>query len=287
MNFREIFKIVKSDIRVFSLCSILILSITLLFLLFSNNSYKSYALLAPSNENLSEQAQTFKTSSLVSLGLGAVSGDVATIELETLKSFDFFSFFIKKNNNLEDLIAVESYDNILQTITYDKKLYNPAKDKFVNYDDKNDHELLVKSHSIFLEKLTITPDARSGFVKLSLESNSPIIAKKLLDQVIKSLNMYIAETHVKKAEKYLAFLTIQANNTKYDEVKKSIVYLIQKQIQTLMLASESDEFSYKVIQKPFIPITESGASKLLILIIGFVLSILISLSVVIIRNLFR
>ena len=54
-----------------------------------------------------------------------------------------------------------------------------------------------------------------------------------------------------------------------------------------MLASESDEFSYKVIQKPFIPITESGASKLLILIIGFVLSILISLSVVIIRNLFR
>ena len=74
---------------------------------------------------------------------------------------------------------------------------------YIRFFRKAGFELLVKSHSIFLEKLTITPDARSGFVKLSLESNSPIIAKKLLDQVIKSLNMYIAETHVKKAEKYL------------------------------------------------------------------------------------
>ena len=103
--------------------------------------------------------------------------------IKRIKSFDFFSKFFLPNIKLENLMALDEWIQNGNTLIYDEKMFDDKTGKWlrkVSFPQTvipSDQEAYRKYKNI----LNITNDADTGFVTLSIEHRSPIIAKKWVD----------------------------------------------------------------------------------------------------------
>ena len=262
--------------------------ISVIYALSLPNLYISQSLLAPTGEEDSLSSNLGSYSGLASLtGIDLQSGGSSKSKeaITRIKSYDFFSKYFLLNIKLENLLALDEWVQQENTLIYNKELYDSNSNKWVRKVTHpqsiipSDQEAFKKYKAI----LGLSIDKDTGFVSLSIEHKSPIIAKKWVNIIIKNINESMRELDKQKALNAINFLNESTNSTSVQSIKEVIAKLQESQMQTYMLASSNEEYIFKILDSPLVPEKKSGPNRASICIIGTLLGAIFSLFIVLIQ----
>lgn len=277
----------------------LVLSITslaaILSVIFSlnlSNIYTSKSLLIPSQPEDSISSKIGDLSALGNIaGISLPESEVSQSQegVARINSFDFFSNSFMPNIKLENLMAVKSWDLKNNKLIYDKKIFDHDTNTWVRKVKfpKKKKPSLQEAYEIFSEIFEINQDQKTSFVNISIDHHSPIIAKKWLDIIIYQINESMREADKEKAKQSIAFLNEVQDSTNIQAIKDVSSSLLEKQMQTLMLASSNQDYVFEIIDRPIAPEKKSKPSRSLICITGTILGFILSLLAVFIDHYYK
>lgn len=265
---------------------------SVLYALSLPNFYTSNALLAPASDEQSLSSKLGGVSGLASLagvGLPSASATKTQEALERIKSYNFFSNHFLPNIQLENLVAVESWNSDTNTISYNKELFDVnssefiKSDKFVNEASPSNQ----KAYEEYKRILGMGIDDSTGFVSISIEHYSPVIAKEWLDLIIFNINESMRELDKQDAQNAIDFLNESSKYVSIMSIKEVMNRLLENKMQTLMLAASNKAYVFKILDSPIIPEIKSGPFRSIICILGTILGGFLSLLTVIVHHYIR
>ena len=218
------------------------------------NVFTSGIILSP------KDSQGFQLNEGVS-GLAAAAGinlpenrsqNLVDLSLEVLSSKDFFEVLYSDKDFLKDLIAAKYYDPESQKIIYDPKKYDVEKDELMSFISNGvQYPSFQLSYELFSNKhLKFSKNLKTGFVSISIEHMSPIVARDWLNRIHFELNAYVRGIKTKEANDFKDYLTLELSRNDIPELGLILSGLIKQQIQTLMLAEASDDYVFYIIDSP-------------------------------------
>jgi len=260
---------------IFGLCSI-IFSLTI------TPTYSSEALLEPNPrlQQVANLSQFSGAASIVGIDLPSSSGgaDIVTVSVETIKSKDFFNNLIAEKLFLAELMAFKKYNNQTKEISFDESKYNFKQNSWViNRENKkptfhDSYETFIKNH------LSVETDLITKLTKISIRHPSPVIAKKWTDIIILKINNLMRDKKLGELNKSVSFLKEELNKTNVNELKVAISDSIERELNSLMYAKITEDYIFKVIDRPRVASVQSAPNKKSIVILstlaGLILSIL-------------
>jgi LPS O-antigen subunit length determinant protein (WzzB/FepE family) len=259
---------------------------SVLFALSLPNTYTSSVLLSPVNESESLSSKIGSYSALAGLAGVSLPGETASKSseaIERIRSFSFFQNQFLPNIKIQDLIASEDWNHLTNKVIYDEDAFNASNNKWVrevNYPFKtipSDQE----AYKAYKKKISIYEDKKTSFISISIEHYSPYVAKDWLDIIVKNINESMREEDKKIASNAITFLNMTSQQTNLNPIKEGIAKLVETQMQTLMLASASENYVFKVLDSPIVSEKNSGPSRpiicIMITIVSAMLSVIFSL----------
>ena len=250
----------------------------LIYSLLLPNVYTSTALLTLTRDDASSTSSSSQTNTLANLaGINLSMGDSKTQEiLARINSYNFFQSSILPSIKMENLIAVKSWDSKNNQIIYDSSMYDVELGTWVTPEPSSQ-----TGYKKFMKIFLAGSDDLTSFMKLTLEHESPVIAKKWLDEIIRSINTVYREETQRKASRSLLFLNKKMASSNSSEIKSSLAFLIQKQTQTLMMAEENKNYIVTGLELPIVSEKKSGPNRALNILfgtmIGFIFGIFLAL----------
>lgn len=243
---------------------------SLLYVLSEENIYRSSAkVLNKSDISSTSIGGLSSISGLLNVGSG--NANVTEYAISKINSRDFFLHLINKNNNLINYIfAAENYSFSTNTFTY-----NQDKLDLIN---KNNH--FEKAYKFFKQNvLSVSRNRSSGIITISIDHLSPNFAKKLLDLIILEINLIMSLEDNLEATSSIELLENSLKNTGNIDTKKSMVRLIERNIEKKIISTVNKEsYIFKIVEKPFVPEEKiyPARSRAIILFsfIGFVFSLI-------------
>ncbi len=252
----------------------------LLLALWLPNIYKSEALLAPvqAENSLNRTMQSYSgLASLAGINLPSSSSVSQTTEaIEKLQSFSFFKDQVLMNIFLPDLMAIDSWDASLNTISYDSSQYNFDSSTWVRKVKlpKLPEPSAQESFKEFQEIFQISEDKDTGFIKISIYHQSPHVAKNWVELIIHKINESLRAQKKLEAEKAIEYLNLQMAQSNFAEIKQALSELIKNQIQQLTLVEANEEYVFKYIDPPIVEEEKVKPRRILIVVfavlIGFI-----------------
>jgi LPS O-antigen subunit length determinant protein (WzzB/FepE family) len=202
-----------------------------------------------------------KVGGLAGFNMGGKNQD-AYYAMETFKSRDFFKHLTNVDNKL--LTYLEFPDTFPIA-----KISIPPENKML-------HQQIYKD--IYLQNFNVNYDEETGFIRLQFTHQSPDFAYNFLSLVIQEINNIAKKRDLIKTDRALSYLEQKITSSNQMAVKQSIAFLIESQLNKQMLANVDDYYLLSPIDLPHTPYQKSYPSRLLVLIISFLVSIsLISL----------
>ena len=254
------------------------------------NIYKSSAIVASTSNASGISSISSQYAGLASLAGVSLPGSNETnkisIGIETLKSFSFFKNFVIKHDLLIPLIASKGFDEATQTLIIDDEFYNVKDKKWVS-DVKysiNGKPSLQYSYREFSKNLSIDEDKKNGLVTISFQHYSPLLSKNIVEMLIKDINDINRNEQIAQSKNSIEFLEMEIEGTQLTEVRSGLYSLIQKQVETMMLANATPEFLFKTVSSPISPEIKSGPSRIIIVILAFMGGFFLSCSYIIFRS---
>ena len=261
---------------------------SVLYALSLPNIYTSKILLAPTDNDNSLTANMGSLSTLASIGGFNLQNENASKTqeaIERIKSFDFFSSYFLPNIKLENIMAVKRWDSANNALIYDEAIFDKDSGKWIKIsDDLNPIPSHQEAFKRYNDILNISENTATSFVSLSINHESPFIAKKWVEIIVVNINESMREQDKESAQRSIDFLEMQASSVNIQTIKDAISNLLESQIQVLMMASSNDAYVFKVLDSPFVPEEKSKPSRALICILGTILGIFFSTTFVIIRH---
>ena len=97
---------------------------------------------------------------------------------------------------------------------------------------------------------------REGVIELSAEYNDPEMSAKILTYILTELTDYMSSEAKRVADTNKKYLESQVNMNADPLIQQKIYYLIARQIETSMLAEVKENFAFKVIDPPKVPLSK-------------------------------
>ncbi len=166
---------------------------------------------------------------LAGMSLGSDSKKAESIA--TLQSQALATRYIRENNLLP----------ILYADRWDK-----SQGKWKVTDPKK-VPTLWKAVQFFKHVRTISTDAKTGLVTLTVRWDNAVLAANWANGLVKLTNDYARETALVESDRNIEYLTHQAAATDVVGIKQAIYNLLQSEISKGMIARGTDEYAFKVI----------------------------------------
>ena len=152
--------------------------ISVIYSLSLPNIYTSSTLVAVANEKSSLSSKLGGYSSIAGLGISIPRESNNSLEaIERIKSFDFFSEHFLPYIKLENLLAIKEWNPENNTILYDEKIFNNNSKKWIR-EKLPTIPSNQEAYREYKDILTIYEDNKTLFVTISIDHQSPHIAKK-------------------------------------------------------------------------------------------------------------
>ncbi|MBL4608244.1 MAG: hypothetical protein JKY01_10520 [Pseudomonadales bacterium] len=250
------------------------------------NIYKSTATLIPttSEEQSGSAALAARFGGLASMAgvsLGGSGIDKTKIAIETLKSREFLSEFIKKHNLKPEILAAKSWDIPSNTIIFDETVYNnqtkawtwKTKSQWKKESQPSDQEAIAS----LLKNISINQDEKSSMVNISASHLSPFVAQQWVQWLIDDINQHMRQQDIAEANKSIGYLSKKLEETPLAEMQKIFYELIEAQTKTKMLAELRDQYVLKIIDAPLAPELKDKPKRALICLLAALLGGMIGL----------
>jgi uncharacterized protein involved in exopolysaccharide biosynthesis len=190
--------------------------------------------------------------SLAGVSLPSGGSDVDRV-LATLKSRAFLVPFLKKEK-IEPLLR--------QSFTDGKPSSLEAYEIFSN------------------DLLDIRKDSKTGMITLGIEWQEPELAARWANTLVAKLNEHQRQTAIDEAQQSIDYLNQQLTSTSVVDMQQAIYRLIETQTKIIMLANVKKQYAMQVIDPALPPEKPVRPKRMLILILGAVLSIFVGVFVI-------
>tara|TARA_E500000331_G_scaffold357739_1_gene420675 strand:- start:7867 stop:8832 length:966 start_codon:yes stop_codon:yes gene_type:complete len=268
--------------------------ISLMIALWLPNIYRSEALLVAESGNsstlssLASQYSGLANLAGVSLPTSNDSND-KDIGIAKLRSRQFITNFIEKHNILPELMAEKYFDWSSGEVHLDAKVYDEENNIWTRKASApfTSRPSPLESYEEFIEILSVSEDRESGFISISIDHLSPIIAQQWVSWLVNDLNTEMMLEKTSETKQSIEFLTEQMNNTQIVELKQVFSSLMEEQTKILMLANSRSEYLFKTIDPAVIPELKAKPSRALILILGAFIGGLLSVLCIFILQHFK
>ena len=248
--------------------------------------YKAQATLAPTEESQAQGlgGELGGLANLAGISVGSGKVDKVTMAMEILQSRQFISNFVERHNILPEIMAVKEWRESSGDLVFNDEVYNPETQRWVREVEPTSWEYVnAFKGGLLVEKDEKTP----GLVNLSVSHLSPVIAHRWAEWLIQDINDHMRQRDIKEAQSSMEYLQKELGETNLSSMQQVFYQLIEKQIQTIMLANVRPEYVFQVLDPPVVPEQKDAPSRALICIVGTFLGGFLSLFVVFIRHLAR
>lgn len=217
------------------------------------NIYQSQALLVPVNPpNVPGSIRNIRTFGLgTSMPSNFDEGNSLKAE-QKISSLSFFENNILVNINLQDLMAVKSWDPKTNTLVYDQTIYNSIDNTWV--EDDFEQQMIPtaqKSFRAFIgNHLGFSTDITTGFSTISIRHQSPYIAKQWTELVIDEVNSHYRQKDKLESERAVKYLNQQISMTSLSEIKQVLAQLLQEETKKLTLIEKNQSYVFDYIDPP-------------------------------------
>lgn len=282
IEIKELFQIIwRKKIFIFFITSIFAVS-SVVYSLLLPNIYTSSTLLSPSSQKESLSSSLEGLSGLASFaGVSIPKGSISKsqIAIKRIQSHDFFSKHFLPNIKLENLMAVQKWEPISNSIFYDKKIFDIESKSWVRTVSfpKSIKPSSQEAFKEFKKILNVEESKETGLVHISIKHQSPYVAKKWIDIIVYNINESMRSIDINDAQNSIDFLNNTASNIKIQSIKEVVSKLLERQMQTLMLASSSEDYVFKTINSSIVPEEKSGPNRSLICIMGTLIGAFVSM----------
>lgn len=228
----------------------------------------------------SEESKTGGLSGLASQlgGLGAIAGlnlssqqsDKGAVALEILTSRAFLANFIQKYDILPEVMAAKEWNPVSRELSYDQDLYNPDTQQWVREVEppKTPKPSLWEAVNTFREDiLVVEEDTDTGFATIAVFHPSAELATHWATSLLIELNEYMRVRDVSEAERSINYLEDKLQSTKLTTMQDVFSELIERQLQTMMLANARDEYVFETLDPAVIPEDKAKPNRPLICIV--------------------
>ena len=290
MDLKELFLVLWAGKWLIGGISALAAAVSIVVALILPNIYTASALLAPAEQSgggLSMMQQFGGLASLAGVPLpGGGEGSRAQLGMELMKSRAFLGEFVERRKLLPELMAVEYWDMATGDLVYDPEIYNYDSGKWVRdigppFQPKPS---LLEAHEEFMLILRVSQDTQTGYVSVSIDHESPIIAARWVNWMVEDINAAVRSQDVEEANRSISYLQNQIANTSLAELQTVFFELIESQTETAMLAEVRPEYVFKTIDPAVVAEERSRPNRALICVLGTLLGGILSLMIVLIRN---
>jgi capsular polysaccharide biosynthesis protein len=245
------------------------------------NIYRAEALLA-TNEGgggLSSLASQYGgLAGLAGIQLPAGETSKKTIGIAKLQSRKFMADFMERHNIIPELMAASAYDVNTGELSYDPTIYD-SETRIWTRDVEPPLQNKPSSQEAFLdmtEILGVTDDNETGFITVSIEHLSPLIAYEWVTWLVDDLNREMMLEATAEAQQSIDYLTDQLEKTQVVALEQVFYTLIEEQMKTIMLANSRNEYLFKTIDPAIAPEIKSGPNRALICVLGTLLGGMLS-----------
>ena len=247
------------------------------------NKFSSYATLQPvEDQSINMPSQLGGLASFAGLNLQD-SSNKTDLALKILTSLDFFESMYYEEDFLVDLMAAKKFNPASKIYSLDNSLYDTKSKAWVR-NKKEKKPTIQESYEVFIESLSFFKDKNSQFFQISFKHISPYKAQKWLNVIIQKLNKHIKDMETDRAKSSLDYLMVEISKTDITEIKEVISSLIQKELSILTISAGSENYVFNIIDSPRVAEKKSEPSRIQILFIGFLLSLLMSISFIFFKD---
>ena len=291
IDLKELFMVLWSGKWLISAVTGLAAAISVVVALSLPNIYTASALLAPAESSGGGLSGLMKQygglASLAGVSLpGGEEGSRAQLGMQLMKSRAFIGDFVERRDILPELMAVESWDAGSGDVVFDPELYDATSKTWVRDVEppKSPAPSAQEAHKAFSAVLGVSQDKQTGYVTVSIEHQSPIVAAQWVNWLVEDVNAAVKAQDVSEAEKSIEYLKQQVANTSLADLQAMFFELIQSQTETVMLAEVRPEYVFKTIDPAVVPEEKSKPSRALICVLGTLLGGMLGVVIVLIRH---
>jgi uncharacterized protein involved in exopolysaccharide biosynthesis len=259
--------------------------------LYLPNLYRAEALLAPVTDDatggIAALAGRYQgLADLAGINLGERETDKTSLGIETLKSRQFISNFVKERNILVPLMAAKSWDRTSDVLAIDDGLYDSTAEKWVRSvtPPMTPRPSEQEAYAEFSKRLSVSEDPKTGFVRVSFEHLSPRLAQQWVHWLVEDLNATIMQRDATEAQRAIEYLYTQIESTSVANLQSVFFGLIEEQTKTIMLARMSPEYLFRTIDPAVAPEVKSSPNRPLIVALGMIFGTLLGLIAVILKG---
>lgn len=239
------------------------------------NIYTANALLAPAEQSgggMSALMQQYGgLASLAGVSLpGGEDGSRAQLGMQLMKSRAFIGNFVERRDILPELMATKAWDAGSGLIVFDPESYDATSKTWIREVEppRQSSPSNQEAYKAFSAILGVSQDMQTGYVTVSVEHQSPVVAAQWVNWLVEDVNAAVKAQDVAEAKKSIEYLREQVTNTSLADLQAVFFDLIQSQTETVMLAEVRQEYVFKTIDPAVVPEEKSSPNRALICILG-------------------
>lgn len=261
----------------FAICS-------LIYALLLTDIYRAEAVLAPaeSDQNRGGLAAQFgSAAALLGVNVGSSGGENISTAIATLRSRQFIGRFIEENDLLVPLFA-GTWDKRSGGSAIDDEIYDVESGTWLLKDGEPTEQ---EAYRAFMEALSVIgPDGTMGIVTVGISWHNPIEAAEWVNKLVAAINRQIKEQDVNEANRAIAYLRRQLEQTQLVDMQRVFYQLIESQTRITMLADVRDEYMFRVIDPATMPDQRNSPRRSLMVIIGAFAGVFLALLLAYLRR---
>jgi uncharacterized protein involved in exopolysaccharide biosynthesis len=253
------------------------------------NQYRATILLAPAQQNtggISSALGHFGgLASLAGISLGDGQDSDARIAIEVMQSRSFIEQFIKQSSIVVELMAVKRWDTDAKRLVIDSDVFDTQTRQWTRKPSagRTATPSLWEAYKVFLERLQVSEDKKTGLITVGVEYFSPYLAKQWVENYILAVNLYLQQRKLARIDKNIRYLKEQIPTTSVAEMREIFFTLIEEQIKSKMLVEASPEYAFSAVGDVMVPEEKSQPKRVLIVVFGMLLGAMLSICLVLLR----
>lgn len=292
IDLRELFTVLWDGKGLITLITGFAAVCAVLYALWLPNIYESKALLAPNDESgagglagLAKQYGGLASLAGINIGGGGGGATKSLKAQQKITSLDFFTRYLYETV-VVDLMAVDYWEAASGELVYNPELFDNKSQKWLRKAryPQQAKPSAQETHKAFLSVLTLSEDAKTSLVTLSVKHVSPIVAQGWVELVINAVTEELRGKDVDEARGSIAFLEEQRLQTSLVSLDEVFAQLIEEQTKTIMLANVSKDYVFEIIDPPVVPELNSEPKRALICILGTLLGGMLAVLLVLVRH---
>jgi len=214
--------------------------------------YQSYSLLKLNKDDTNSLSSSLGGLSM--LGISSGSNSSLSEVVARLKSKEFLSDLVNDNQMQIELHAAKEWNKDSRMLVINKEIYNEntktwSKEYFPGGSptDLESYKQLLNNH------LFVTADTKNQFITIGITHKSPDIAYKWVTWIVDEINKDFKDESISELIRLLELLEIEYQNAKISELKKTIINIINNNMNKLSIHRAREYFKLKPIDPAFIP----------------------------------